>query len=97
MYASVFIALPGSQWIHVLRQLRKLFDVIFYGTLYLATCGVQVVDFLGDASGIISVCNALGRQWIHVRRQSTRLFGRFSHLSYVRWASDRLHEEVGMI
>ena len=27
-YASVFIALLGSQWIHVLRQLRKRFDVI---------------------------------------------------------------------
>ena len=27
-YASVFIVLLGSQWIHVLRQLRKRFDVI---------------------------------------------------------------------
>ena len=27
-YASVFIAFVGSQWIHVLRQLRKRFDVI---------------------------------------------------------------------
>ena len=35
-YASVFIALLGSQWMHVLRQLRKRFDVIFYGLLYLA-------------------------------------------------------------
>ena len=45
-YASVFIALLGSQWIHVFRQLRKRFEVIFYGPLCSHLFGVSPEEYM---------------------------------------------------